>query len=216
LTGSALVPIIGVPLLCEWLSKKGGDNLAKWATDIRLNDRNDYNQSALVSLLSSQLEQACSENAALVKDMGHFLHSTHSVETLIVATNKDKRLQAEFLNRLSDEVYRQRSVLENALASDLRNIIINTNGAAYIEGNLSVGGKLTQVYPSTLPDIYPHMEYPHTVRPQYTTVRNREVNTEGGAYIVGDPDVSGDFIGRDKITQYLNRMNITDLTEYHS
>lgn len=146
LTGSALVPFVGIPLLCSWLADKGGDELTYWAAKAKLGDRTAYtgiDQSALVVSLARQLQYAQTHNDALIRDMGNFLHHTQAIQTAVAATQHEKQLQKSLFKRFESEVKAQKANLDAALASDLneaRITIINTNGGAYVGGNVNAGG----------------------------------------------------------------------------
>lgn len=150
LTGSALVPLIGIPLLFDWLNGNGGADLAKWAADMSLDNDRIYggmDQSSSVATLARQLQQAQAENTALIHDMGVFLHNIEAIRTLIDAPNiaapdKEKPLKEGLLKRMEVEVDCQPKLLKNVLDSDLTRAItiINTGGGAYIRGNVNTGG----------------------------------------------------------------------------
>lgn len=216
MTGSALVPLIGVPLLCDWLTDKGGDELGKWANEAQLWNRNAYaglEQTALVARLARQLQEAQRHNTALVSDMGRFLHETNALQSYVAATEQEKHLQGALFKRLRVEVDRQQDILGHLLSSDLtaaRTTIINTGGGAYIGGNLKVRGNftgrddITQFISPELMNVYAGRDTSQARHTSYEKDQAATVDTEGGAYVNGNAEVGGDFVGRDRMKWHVN------------
>jgi len=189
-----------------------------------LYDRNAFagaDQSALVTTLAGKLERALDRNAALVDDMGRFLHHTRAIQTFAAATDKDKRLQKDLFKRLSAEVNQQRTTLNEVLASDLKEVrtMINTGGGAYIGGSVKIengnligrDSNMSPTQPARL-NIPNRVDTSEPVRFPFSPHRHLQIMTEGGVYIAGDANVSGDFIGRDKDNERISQRRAAQAT----